>query len=84
MRQNKLILDFTSFGAIKKYSYTLFYKCADLPTHTVNLSDAEQYLAFLHSLSDMGAAMRHIMTHALIDSAQYKALMKGEHGKDNT
>lgn len=49
-----------------------------LPTYTVNMQDAEQYLAFLHSLSDMGAAMRRIMTHALIDSAQYTSLKKGE------
>ncbi|KAK7479148.1 hypothetical protein BaRGS_00029589 [Batillaria attramentaria] len=49
-----------------------------LSTYTVNMEDAEQYLAYLHSLSDMGAAMRRIMTQALIDSAQYRHLMKGE------
>ncbi|PVD29744.1 hypothetical protein C0Q70_09000 [Pomacea canaliculata] len=42
------------------------------------LADADQYLLFLHSLSDMGAAMRHIMTQALTDPAQYKALMKND------
>ncbi|XP_035829845.1 E3 ubiquitin-protein ligase UBR3 isoform X2 [Aplysia californica] len=37
-----------------------------------SISDLEPYLNFLQSLSDMGAAMRRIMTQALTDEASYK------------
>ena len=37
-----------------------------------NISDLEPYLNFLQSLSDMGAAMRRVMTQALISEDNYK------------
>ncbi|XP_076468765.1 E3 ubiquitin-protein ligase ubr3-like [Babylonia areolata] len=50
----------------------------DSTSYSMNLAEAEQYIAFLQSLSDMGAAMRRIMTLALVDTGQYQALQKGE------
>ena len=44
----------------------------------MNLAESEQFISFLQSLSDMGAAMRRIMTLALIDTTQYQAAHRGE------
>ena len=41
------------------------------------MQDAEQYLAFLHSLSDMGAAMRRVIANALTNHEAYKSLTAG-------
>lgn len=41
------------------------------------MQEAEGFLSFLHSLSDMGAAMRRVITQALTDEAQYKAFTQG-------
>ncbi|KAK7110558.1 E3 ubiquitin-protein ligase UBR3-like [Littorina saxatilis] len=49
-----------------------------LPNYSLNMAESEHYISFLQSLSDMGAAMRRIMTLALIDSAQYQALQNGD------
>ena len=51
---------------------------AVLASYSMNLAEAEQFISFLQSLSDMGAAMRRIMTLALINTAQYHAPQKGE------
>ena len=41
------------------------------------MEDAEQFLSFLHSLSDMGAAMRHAMGSALTNEQVYKTMTQG-------
>lgn len=41
------------------------------------MNDAEQFLSFLHSLSDMGAAMRKVMGLALTNTTMYKYLTEG-------
>ena len=38
----------------------------------------EQYLTFLQSLSDMGAAMRRVMAEAFVDEAAYRKSTSGE------
>ena len=42
------------------------------------MQDAEQFLGFLHSLSDMGAAMRRVMAEALTNKDIYKSLTTGK------
>ena len=42
------------------------------------MQDAEQFLGFLHSLSDMGAAMRRVMAEALTNKSIYKTLTTGK------
>ena len=49
-----------------------------LDTYLVAMQDAEQFLGFLHSLSDMGAAMRRVMADALTNKDVYKTLTTGE------
>ncbi|KAJ8313482.1 hypothetical protein KUTeg_008043 [Tegillarca granosa] len=46
-------------------------------TYQLSLDDAEQFLTFLHSLSDMGAAMRSVLSKALTDTEMYKNLTEG-------
>ena len=48
-----------------------------LDTYLVAMQDAEQFLGFLHSLSDMGAAMRKVMAEALTNTQIYKDLTTG-------
>ncbi len=48
-----------------------------LDTYLVAMSDAEQYLSFLHSLSDMGAAMRSVITAAVTNPHIYTNLCQG-------
>ena len=49
-----------------------------MDTYLVTMQDAENYLSFLHSLSDMGAAMRKVMTFALTNEELYAKLMMGK------
>jgi hypothetical protein len=42
------------------------------------MQDAEQFLTFLHGLSDMGAAMRRVMANALTKPELYAQLTAGE------
>ncbi|KAH3873577.1 hypothetical protein DPMN_036815 [Dreissena polymorpha] len=44
-------------------------------TYLLAMQDAEQFLSFLHSLSDMGAAMRRVMARALTDPELYSHLI---------
>ena len=46
-----------------------------LDTYLLAMQDAENYLTFLHSLSDMGAAMRRVMADTLTDKNLYKTLI---------
>ena len=39
--------------------------------------DAELYLAYLHSLCEMGGAMKSVMSDALMDEEAYESLTKG-------
>ncbi|KAL5006565.1 hypothetical protein ScPMuIL_015371 [Solemya velum] len=43
-------------------------------TYLVSMTDAEHYLSFLHSLSDMGASMRKVMVALLLDPQPYRQL----------
>lgn len=43
-------------------------------TYLVSMTDAEHYLSFLHSLSDMGASMRKVMVALLLDIEPYRQL----------
>ncbi|KAL4222682.1 E3 ubiquitin-protein ligase ubr3 [Mactra antiquata] len=43
-------------------------------TYLVAMQDAEQFLTFLHGLSDMGAAMRRVMANALLNADLYTQL----------
>lgn len=45
-----------------------------MDTYLLAMQDAEQFLTFLHSLSDMGAAMRRVMAKALISEENYATL----------
>ena len=54
-----------------------------LDTYLVAMQDAEQYLNFLHSLSDMGAVMRQVMTQALTNPQVYANLTKIEESNTN-
>ena len=40
------------------------------------LAEAEQYINFLHQLSDMGAAMRDVITDAITDAEAYNELAR--------
>ncbi|WAQ93484.1 UBR3-like protein [Mya arenaria] len=46
-----------------------------MDTYLLAMQDAEQFLTFLHSLSDMGAAMRHVMAAALTSKEMYTTLV---------
>ena len=56
--------------------FVLFTEMLD--TYLVAMQDAEQFLGFLHSLSDMGAAMRRVMAEALTNKDIYKTLTTGQ------
>ncbi|XP_064647278.1 E3 ubiquitin-protein ligase ubr3-like [Lineus longissimus] len=43
-----------------------------LDAYLIAIQDADQFLTFLHSMSDMGAAMRHVMTKVMTDPHIYK------------
>ncbi|XP_052094995.1 E3 ubiquitin-protein ligase UBR3-like [Mytilus californianus] len=43
-------------------------------TYQLDMQDADQFLTFLHTLSDMGAAMRKVIGQALSSNALYKEL----------
>ncbi|XP_061179951.1 E3 ubiquitin-protein ligase ubr3-like [Saccostrea echinata] len=47
-------------------------------TFSLAMNDAEHFLSFLHSLSDMGAAMRKVMGLALTNTTMYKYLTEVE------
>lgn len=63
-------------------SETLIFYCSTfvvsfpdmLDTYTLAMQDVEQYLGFLHSLSDMGAAMRKVITRAVTNPNIYTNL----------
>ena len=57
-------------------SLTYYTDCvADiLDTYIVAMQDAERYLELLHSLSDMGAAMRNVIMHAITNPSTYSSL----------
>ena len=42
------------------------------------MQDAETFLTFLHSLSDMGAAMRRVIGNALTNEELYAELTAGK------
>lgn len=46
-------------------------------TYQLDMQDADQFLTFLHTLSDMGAAMRKVIGQALNSNALYKELTEG-------
>jgi len=52
-----------------------------MDTYLLAMQDAEQFLTFLHSLSDMGAAMRRVMAKALINEEVYRTLTTLHAGK---
>lgn len=52
-----------------------------MDTYLLAMQDAEQFLTFLHSLSDMGAAMRRVMAKALISEENYATLTALHTGK---
>lgn len=45
-----------------------------MDTYVLAMQDAEQFLTFLHSLSDMGAAMRRVIAKVLISEQLYASL----------
>lgn len=45
-----------------------------MDTYLLAMQDAEQYLTFLQSLSDMGAAMRRVLAKALTSEEFYTTL----------
>lgn len=47
-------------------------------TFSLAMNDAEHFLSFMHSLSDMGAAMRRVMGLALTNTTMYKYLTEGK------
>ncbi|XP_052682389.1 E3 ubiquitin-protein ligase ubr3-like [Crassostrea angulata] len=47
-------------------------------TFSLAMNDAEHFLSFMHSLSDMGAAMRRVMGLALTNTTMYKYLTEVE------
>ncbi|XP_014668803.1 PREDICTED: E3 ubiquitin-protein ligase UBR3-like [Priapulus caudatus] len=49
-------------------------KADDLDSHLIAIKDVEVFLTFLHTLSDMGAAMQRKLIHALINPLIYKNL----------
>ncbi|KAK3103122.1 hypothetical protein FSP39_016629 [Pinctada imbricata] len=51
-------------------------------TFSLAMDDAEHFLTFLHSLSDMGAAMRKVIGLALTDQMSYKFLTEVEEMPD--
>ncbi|XP_069111047.1 E3 ubiquitin-protein ligase ubr3-like [Argopecten irradians] len=53
-------------------------------TYSLAMQDAEQYLTFLHSLSDMGAAMRKVMGHALTNPDIYKTFTEVTNPEEET
>ncbi|XP_064614037.1 LOW QUALITY PROTEIN: E3 ubiquitin-protein ligase ubr3-like [Liolophura sinensis] len=53
-------------------------------TYQIVMQEAERFLAFLHSLSDMGAAMRKVITQALTDEGQYKTFTQVEEKEDGS
>ena len=46
-------------------------------TYELDMQDADQFLTLLHTLSDMGAAMRKVMGQALTSTSLYKDLTEG-------
>ena len=42
------------------------------------MQDSEQFVSFLHSLSDMGAAMRTVITKVLSNGEMYNDFNQGE------
>jgi hypothetical protein len=46
-------------------------------TYQLDMQDADQFLNLLHTLSDMGAAMRKVIGHALTSTSLYKELTEG-------
>ncbi|XP_074659002.1 E3 ubiquitin-protein ligase UBR3-like [Tubulanus polymorphus] len=55
-----------------------------LDTFLVAMEDADQYLTFLHTLSDMGAAMRHVFTSAMTNTQVYKNFNESRRGQTST
>ena len=53
----------------------LFLEMKD--TYQLDMQDADQFLNLLHTLSDMGAAMRKVIGHALTSTSLYKELTEG-------
>ena len=53
----------------------LFLEMKD--TYQLDMQDADQFLNLLHTLSDMGAAMRKVIGHALTSLSLYKELTEG-------
>lgn len=47
------------------------------PVDGMAIDAAESYLNFLHSLSDMGAAMRKVITKAMTNPQKYHSLISG-------
>ena len=45
-----------------------------LDTFVLAMQDADDYVGYLHSLSDMGAAMREVVAKALINPQIYREL----------
>lgn len=54
------------------------YFAAYRDTFSLAMNDAEHFLSFMHSLSDMGAAMRRVMGLALTNTTMYKYLTEGK------
>ncbi len=48
-----------------------------METFVVAMHDADQFLSFLHSLSDMGAAMRKVITKTVTNPEIYENLTSG-------
>ena len=51
---------------------------SDTDTILMAMQDAEQFLGFLHNLSDMGAAMRTVLTKILSSGEVYSNFNQGE------
>ena len=51
---------------------------SDTDTIFMAMQDAEQFLGFLHSLSDMGAAMRSVITKVMSSAEIYSDFNQGE------
>lgn len=57
--------------------FSTFFSKDMLDTFLVAMHDAEQFVTFIHQLSDMGAAMRKVITRAVTDTQTYTELAKG-------
>ena len=58
-------------------SYIYMYVLPEVLRESETLVEAAQFIQYLHNLSDMGAAMRHVITRAASDKQIYTNFLQG-------